>query len=322
MNKSEHLTFTALALQKLYPKYGLFIESFIQKVKPFFLGDLDDQEAQIIHLIAFETKEKTKELMMDFLSLMGMQSDSFLLLDNQDINGFGIYNQIENLQRNYSKLPQIILTDFFYDYFLELPSEISYLDVKQKRLGEFLKERKAFDFSFSLPPSDSRQTLWISILSPFESWDAQRTRLTFKFLWENKIETLKELKLAYIPEDLEYPLQHDYIRKDDLLFCSENKPKRLKFSFKLLKLHRYLEKYFSQKSEFPIHISYLAIDYFSIYTLHRELSFSQLKVEAENFFNPVFYQIPRMILKRTEKIETIEIAYKAGWKINVNHKNI
>lgn len=319
MKKSEQLKFTALALQKLYPKYGLFIESLIEKSKSFFLEGSNRQEAQMIHLIAFDSKEKTKEFMIDFLSLMGMQSDSILLLNNRDINGFSIYNQIENLQRNYLTLPRIIFTDFFYNYFLELPFEITNLDLRQKRLGEYLKERKAFDFSFSLPPSDSRQTLWISILSPFESWDAQKTRLTFKFIWENKIETLEELKQAYIPEELEYPIQLKYLRKEDLLFFSRDKPKRLKLSFKLLRLHKYLENYFSQKSEFPIQISYLAIDYFSIYILHKELSFSQLKIEAENFFNPVFHQIPKMILMITEKIETIEIDFKAGWKINLNH---
>ena len=158
---------------------------------------------------------------------------------------------------------------------------------KKKNIDEFLKERKTLDFpSNEAKPSDARQTLLISILSPFESWGPEKIILIFKFIWENRTETLKTFKSKYVPEELVVLIDTGLIRKGDLLFFSKDKSYVLKLPFTLMRLHRFLENHFSQITNSHIKISYLAFDYFILhYFFHKKLNLNKLKEKLKCSFS-------------------------------------
>lgn len=320
MNKSEHLQFATLALQKLYPKYSGFIESLIEKIKPFWDSRHQQEKTHFIHLISYQPKEKLKKILMDLLSLLGLQSETVLLWDNPDINGSNIKSQFQSLQENYPVLPKVLVTDFFHDHF----SEFSIWETSREArvINGFLKGREKLDFpQLDLAASDARQTLVLSVLDSFGDCNYLKTSLIFRFLWGKKLKSIAALKAVYVPEELHRFMDSDLIRRDELLFFSKDKPYFLKLAFNLIKLHQYLEDHFSQKSGFPISISCMAMDYFSQYVFYRKLNYAKLKQEAFIFFLPVFHQIPRIVSKFNEEVETLEIDFKAGWKFNVNHSN-
>lgn len=320
MNKSEHLQFATLALQKLYPKYGDFIESLIENIRPFWLAPQQQEKTRFIHLISYQPKEKLKNILMDLLSLLGLQSETVFLWDNPDINGSIINSQFQSLQENYSVLPKVFVTDFFHDHFCEY----SIWDASKEAgiINEFLKGREKLDFpQLDLAASDARQTLVLSVLDSFGGCGYIKTRLVFKFHWGKKLKSIASLKSVYVPEELHRFIDSGLMKRDELLFFSKDKPYFLKLAFNLIKLHQYLEFHFSQKFDFPINISCMAMDYFSQYVFYKKLNYARLKQEAVIFFLPVFHQIPRIVSKFNEEAETVQIDFKAGWKFNVNHSN-
>ncbi|WP_198669836.1 hypothetical protein [Cognataquiflexum aquatile] len=250
------------------------------------------------------------------MELLGWESELVILWENRDINALSRESQILGFQTSYHVFPKIVLTNFLYDFFLEV--DCQYDKCKGfERIEEFLRDRKSLDISlFEFAPSDARGSLVISFLDVFSDCDFNRTRLVLKYLWFNQIGDIEALKKKFIPEELIPILQLKYILKKELIFFSKDKPYHITLAFDLIRAKTSLEEFALLQTGVLLSINFRAIDYFACYIFNKKSNFSNLIQEMKDFFRPIINNIPRIAKKNKTNPTPIEVDFKGGWKYN------
>jgi hypothetical protein len=314
MNEQTEYTIARRALKKLYPSWHQFIDEVMNLIYSFWLGIQSKEEVHFIHLIGYGKRQKAREIITDLLELLDWQSESVFLWQNWDHESPSPLSQVVAFQEAYQVFPKVVVTDFLSEY---LAMANGYHDdcFDFPKVGTFLRERKDLQLcDFNYPASNARGSLVISFLDSFGDSDFVRSRVFFQFIWGKPGITIEYLRKIFVPEDLHRLIEEGSLKREELIFFSNDEPRQILLAIALQKVTLRIEEQGTELLGSPVKLTIQAMDYFLAYIFYQKLSDKQLRQAALDFFLPVFRQFPKMINQIQFKPKTVQLDFHGGWK--------
>lgn len=307
------------ALLKIHPEYCLFLNEFLEKLRPVILNEHSKEEAHFIHLVGFDNKVEARKIITDVMELLQWQNETIFLWESPDyINGPSHLAQAQALQETYTNFPPVLVTDGLWDFFHEVQFDDLKLCENGKQIVRFLHERRQLDLSeFRLKPLQAKGNLIISYIPNFESMEYDIGGGLIPYLWKSPEMDIEKFRKAFYPIELKRLVEKNYVRREELIFFSKDESYPIQYAMELISLCPVIETFGSQIVGFPVKLTCNALSYFHFYVFYKKLSYVKLKMEAFAFFEPVFRQYPRMSGRldglQPEAGEVI-LDFKGGWR--------
>lgn len=80
MEKSEKFESIVGVLKELYPIYENFLDEFLSKIQPIWMGKQDKTKSHFINLLGFESKDEAEQVLYDVLKALGWMGKDFYKL--------------------------------------------------------------------------------------------------------------------------------------------------------------------------------------------------------------------------------------------------
>ncbi|WP_100629825.1 hypothetical protein [Algoriphagus formosus] len=308
------------ATAKIYPNYSLFLEEFLEKLKPFIYNEQSKAKAHFIHLVGFEQRKRARKIITDVLELLQWQNETIFLWESQDLNGPSLVSQAVAMQNTYAEFPKVIVTDGLYEFFYELQYENLRLCEEGKPVINFLQERESLNFPSSKSnPLRANGNLIISFIPSFEMFEAEYIGGMFNFLWENPANNFENFRRSYFPNELKNLVEKGLLNQKELIFFSKDESITIQTVMNVISLKPIIESQGRQILATQVEITSRTLSYFHLYVIYKKLSYPKLKKEALAFFDPVFRQYPRLAsnLPKLEKPEKVKLDFIGGWRFSV-----
>jgi len=114
MEKEEQFELAEFAMKKLHPKWTLFIDDLVRKIKPVWLGEHSKDKTHFIHLIGFGKKEKAQVIVMNLLEFLGWHKNAKLLFASSERNFPDSHEIAETFIKGNAILPKVVFTDMLH----------------------------------------------------------------------------------------------------------------------------------------------------------------------------------------------------------------
>lgn len=316
MKKDEQFELAEFAMKKLHPKWTLFIDDLMRKIKPAWLGEQSKDKAQFIHLIGFSKREKAQVIVMDLFEFIGWHKNAALLFTSRERNSADLHEIAETFFKANPILPKVVFTDMLHTILMRR-NDLGDC-ILAKGVASFMKNPKTLlinEIGFS--PIKSDGALVISYLDVFLGEKYIQKRFMLQHFLEKKEVEENAFRSTYDEWEIKEWVELGLIRRDELLFFAKDQSKKINNVKRLVDLKEILENDFSKQKGFAILISDSAMDYYLAYVFTKNLPFYRLKLDMAIFFRPVVQKMPS--IKCMSAIpKSIEIQFKNGWKYQIN----
>jgi hypothetical protein len=316
MEKDELFELAEFAMKKLHPKWTLFIDDLMRKIKPAWLGEQSKDKAHFIHLIGFSKKEKAQVIIMDLLELLGWHKNAALLFTSSERNSADLHEIAETFFKANPILPKVVFTDMLHTILIRR-NDLGDC-ILAKGVTAFMRNPESLllnEIGFS--PIKPDGSIVISYLDVFMGEKFIQKRFMLHHFLEKKEVEGNEFRSTYDEWEIKEWVELDLIRRDELLFFAKDQSKKINNVKRLVDLKEILEIDFTKKKGFPIVISDSAMDYYLAYVFTKNLPFYRLKLDMAIFFRLVVQKMPSVKCMSTIP-KSIEIQFKNGWKYQIN----
>jgi hypothetical protein len=316
MEKVEQFELAEFAMKKLHPKWTLFIDDLVRKIKPVWLGEHSKDKAHFIHLIGFGKKEKAQVIVMDLLEFLGWHKNAKLLFASSERNFPDSHEIAETFIKGNAILPKVLFTDMLFDMLIRR-NHFGGCNIAKGVVAFMTNPESLVINEEGFNSVKLNGALVISYLDVFMGDNyIQKRFMLAHFLKKKEVEE-NAFRSTFDEWEIKEWVELGLIRREELLFFAKDESKKITSVTRLIDLKEILENDFTKEKGFPILISDSAMDYYLAYVFTKNLPFYRLKLDMTFFFRPVVQKMPFSKCMSSPP-KSVEIHFSKGWKYQIN----